>query len=297
MIDWAGKAAWDPVSRRAMWADCGAGNNFSGGYRFNTHSIYDENSDAWSVSRGFQSPNETDSNPIVHMYDSNCIDVRGRRFYKKKFATAEIMAFDLISNTWLPTIASPDTEASYARDGALEVVPSRGAAGALWLTSLRRGDNLPALWEYDLATSAWSVLSADGGFGPVGTANSPALSYNPRAFGGDGGVLLGNSAGAWLVDPRTLARRQTTAPPAPIQQPYDGHLCRDPAGAGWLLAANDGFLYRTDGVTWTQRTRLPDQLAMANHRLPLVCIPIDTYGVVWFVSSAASPNRAWLYRP
>ena len=169
MIDWAGKAAWDPVSRRAMWAACGAGNNFSGGYRFNTHSIYDENSDAWSVSRGFQSPNETDSNPIVHMYDSNCIDVRGRRFYKKKFATAEIMVFDLISNTWLPTIASPDTEASYARDGALEVVPSRGAAGA------SRGPSEPGC----LISSRWRTigcrLSASPSIPTASSGSSRAL--------------------------------------------------------------------------------------------------------------------------
>jgi hypothetical protein len=297
MIDWAGKAAWDPVSRRAMWAATGAGNNFAGGHRFNTHSTYDELTDTWSVRRAFESPNESNSNAIVHMYDSNCVDVAGRRFYKKKFATPEIMAFDLASNRWLPTIASPANEASYARDGAMEVVPSRGSAGALWVTSLRSGTDRPTLWELELPGSTWRELINDGGIGPNGSSNSPVLSFNPRALGGDGGVLLGNGAGAWVIAPQTLARTQLAPPPRPLRHAHDRHLCRDPAGDGWLLAASDGFLYWTNGGPWVRRAALPGPLATPNHGLPVVCIPIDTYGVAWFITSASSGDRAWLYRP
>ena len=41
-IDWAAKGCYDPVTRKVMWASCGAGNLRSGGYVFNTQAIYSE---------------------------------------------------------------------------------------------------------------------------------------------------------------------------------------------------------------------------------------------------------------
>jgi hypothetical protein len=295
-IDWAGKGCYDPVTRRVMWASCGAGNNQDGGYVFNTHAIYSEAPGSWVARRAFQAPGEKNRNAIVHMYDSNCLHVQGRRFYKKKFGAPEILEFDLDADTWVGTLASPADEASYARDGGMDVVPTRGVRGALWLVSWRRNDNLPQLWEYDIATSRWTVLIPGGAFGSP-RANTAVVSYNPRAFGNVGGTLVGTGAGAWTIRADTLNRAPAGHPPFPLGLPHNGHLCRDPSGDGWLLASSDGYLYRCDGDSWVRRAQMPGALGKGGHQLPVVSVPIDAYGVVWFVTSQNSGQRAWLYKP
>lgn len=295
-IDWAGKGCYDPVTRRVMWASCGAGNNQDGGYVYNTHAIYSEASGSWSARRGFQAPGESNRYPIVHMYDSNCLDAQGRRFYKKKFSAPEILTFDLDADVWATTLPSPPDEARYSRDGGMDTVPTRGAKGALWLVSWRSADNKPQLWEFDLASERWTVLVPGGAFGaPAG--NSAILSYNPRAFGNAGAVLVGTGAGAWTVRADTLSQASAGTPPSPLTLPHNGHLCRDPARDGWLLAATDGFLYACDGASWTARARLPGILGTPKHQAPLVMVPIDAYGVVWLITTQNSGPRAWLYKP
>lgn len=297
-VDWAGKGCYDPVSRRVMWASCGAGNNASGGNVFNVQAIYSEAGNSWSATRNFQAPGETTSNPLGHMYDSNCIHVAGRRFYKKKFDSDDrkILVFNLDTNAWTTAISSPPDEAYGAGDGAMEVVPTRGSSGAIWLVSLARASDLPKLWEYNIATQAWSTLLDTGSFGAPGS-NTPVMSYNPRGFDGAGGVLVGTRAGAWTVRADTLARASAGTAPTPLTMPYDGHLCRDPAGPGWLYASDSGYMYRCDGTVWTQRARLPDQLGAGGNRQPLVVVPIDAYGVLWIIAAQGSTNRAWLYKP
>jgi len=295
-IDWAAKGCHDPVTRKVMWASCGAGNLSGGGYVFNTQAIYSEQTNAWTVRRSFQAPGSTGSTPIGHMYDSNCIHVEGRRFYKKSFSNAEILEFDLDADAWLGTFPSPTDEAAYARDGGMDVVPTRGARGALWLVSWRRGDNRPQLWECDLAKRQWFILLQGGDFGAP-SYNSALLSYNPRAFGGIGGAFVGTGAGAWTVRADTLAVKSIAPPPAPLSLPHTGHLCRDPAGPGWLLAGADGRMYSCDGNAWTERGRLPGVLAVSNHKRPVVMVPIDAYGVVWIITEQNGAARAWLFKP
>jgi len=297
-IDWAGKGCYDPVTRRVMWASCGAGNNQGGGKVFNVHPIYSEATNAWSATRNFQADGETTTNGIGHMYDSNCIHVTGRRFYKKKFDSGDrkILVFNLDTNAWSTCISSPPDEAYGSGDGAMEVVPTRGPAGAIWLVSLANQSNLPKLWEYSIASQSWSTLIDTGSFGAPRT-NTPVMSFNPRAFGGAGGVLVGTGAGAWTVRADTLSIASVGSPPSTLSMPSDGHLCRDPVGSGWLYASDSGSLYRCDGTTWTQRARLPDQLGASGNGQPLVVVPIDAYGVVWIIAAQGSANRAWLYKP
>lgn len=294
-IDWAGKGCYDPVSRRVMWASCGAGNNSAGGFTFNTHAVYLEAANSWSASRGFRAPGESNTNPIGHMYDSNCIHSQGRRFYKKKFGAAEILVYDLDANTWIGVIPSPADEASASRDGGMDIVPTRGAAGSLWLASWRQSDNRPQLWEFDISTQRWSVLVSGGAFGAP-TGNTTVASFNPRAFDGAGGLLIGNGSGTWTVRADSIAVASAGIPPRALTLPHDGHICRDPLGNGWMLASSDGYLYSCDGLTWTRRTRLPGQLGTSSNQLPIVMIPIDQYGVVWIITSQGSGGRAWLYK-
>lgn len=295
-IDWAGKGCYDSIGRKVMWASCGAGNNSAGGAAYNTHAVYSEASNTWTAVRGFQAPGEGNTNPIGHMYDSNCIDSAGRRFYKKKFGAPEILVYDLNAAKWVDCLPSPGDEASYARDGGMDFIPTRGATGALWLISWRSGDNLPQLWECDLATKRWSVIGSGGSFGTSGGSNISLLSYNPRAFGGKGGALASTSDGAWTVRADTLQRSSAGTRPRSLLMPYDGHVCRDPVGQGWLYASDDGSLYQCDGSSWTRRAALPGRLGSNGNKTPFVMVPIDAYGVVWIIAAAGSGTRAWLYR-
>jgi hypothetical protein len=294
-IDWAGKGCYDPISRQVLWASCGAGNNSAGGFAHNTLATYSEAGNTWTASRGFRAPGESNTNPIGHMYDSNCVDVAGRRLYKKKFGAAEILVYDLDSRSWTGVISSPSDEASYARDGGMDIVPTRGAKGAIWLVSWRRSDNLPQLWEFDIASQRWSILVSGGAFGAP-SGNVAIVSYNPRALDGAGGVLVGNGAGCWTVRADTLAVSATAGPPRSLTLPHDGHLSRDPTGGGWLLVSSDGYLYGTTGSTWARLSRLPGVLGTPNHQQPVVITPLDQYGVVWIVTSQGSGSRAWIYK-
>lgn len=295
-IDWAGKGCYDPISRRVMWASCGAGNMSPGGFAYNTHALYSEASNGWSAIRGFQAPGETNTNPIGHMYDSNCVHVEGRRFYKKKFGAPEILVYDLDSGAWRDVIPSPSDEAKYARDGGMDVIPTRGSEGAIWLASWRSSDNLPQLWEYDIAIGRWTTLLSGGVFGTP-PRNTALLSFNPRAFGNVGGALVGTASGAWIVNAGTIAIGEVNRPPQSLSLPHDGHLCRDPSGSGWLLVSSDGFLYGCDGTTWIKRTQLPGVLGRAGNKAPVVLVPIDQYGVIWIITSQGHGNRSWLLKP
>jgi hypothetical protein len=314
MIDYGGKWCWDPVAKQGMWAGNGA--NPAGknvriySHLYNTHSIYDEASNTWTAYRGIRGPNEgPDPDCIVHVLHNNAIDVVGRRFFKKKFRTDEIMVYDLDRRVWLDTIAGPGAyEASYGRDGAMEVIPTRGARGSLWVLATSRSTDHSRLVEYDLATGGpWRILRDSPDFGTQANGAS-CMSFNPRAFGGNGGVLCGNNSGAYTVRTDTLEVAQAGAPPQKMVAPNGAHLAADPLGAGWFYVSSDGFLYFTEGGAWRRVRQMPSNLATPGHTYPVVACPLHkdssgNYGVLWIVAGQMPAHGAtngvcgWLYKP
>lgn len=314
MIDYGGKWCWDPVTRTGMWAGNGANPGGSSvriySYLYNTHAVYEESTNRWTVRRGIKGSNEgADPDCIVHVLHNNAIDVAGRRFYKKKFRSDDILVYDLDSRQWLNTITGPAAlEASYGRDGAMEVVPTRGARGSIWVLATSRSTDHSRLVEYNLATQGpWTVLRDSPSFGtqPNGTS---CMSYNPRAFGGAGGVLCGNGAGAFTVRADTLEVRSAGTPPQKMVAPNGAHLTADPAGPGWFYIASDGYLYYNDGTAWSRTVRMPSDLGTAGHTYPVVVCPLHKtpsgdYGVLWIVAGQMPSHNAtngvsgWLYKP
>lgn len=314
MIDYGGKWCWDPVTRRGMWAGNGA--NPAGrnvriySHLYNVHSVYDELTNGWTASRGIKCPNEgSDPDCIVHVLHNNAIDVVGRRFFKKKFRTDDIMVYDLDGRQWLNTFPGPSAfEATYARDGAMEVVPNRGARGALWVLATSRNTDHSRLVEYDLATGGpWSLLKDSPNFGTQNNGAS-CMSYNPRAFGGAGGVLCGNNSGSYSVRVDNLEVASAGTPPQKMVAPNGAHLAADPAGSGWFYVASDGFLYANDGTTWKKVTQMPSDLKTPGNTYPVVVCPLHqdsggNYGVLWIVAGQLPSHAAtngvcgWLYKP
>jgi hypothetical protein len=295
ILGYCGKGNYDPVTRRVLWMGCGASsgdaqNWYAGAYAWNTRPIYTEATNAWTVDRAFKGAEEGNAEAIGHMYDGNCIDVANRRMYKLKKDTNKIYVFDLDRNVMLNSISGPSGISSSSTWGALDVVPTRGERGSIWLANWATSNQLQ-VWEYDIARGSWSGLFGSQRFG--GITNGPVLSYNPRAFGGAGGMMLGNDGGAWTINCGTLAVTSVGLPSGrriDVAAGESSGFCRDPGGPGWLKFSDGlGRVYRWDGSSWQAGATLLRRLGDG------IVIPIDPYGVVWLVSYSAGPS-AWLYR-
>lgn len=299
-LGYSGKGAFDPISRQVIWSSTGAGSNYAGGHAHNTQARFSEASNSWSANRAFKGANDpTSRTGLVHIYDSNCIDVAGRRAYKKWFSN-EILVYGIDSNSFLNNIPGPTGHSSSFSWDAMDVVPTRGAAGALWLLGWSTANNIQ-VWEYDLAAGRWSLLINAAALGNQGTPSlgAPVLSYNPRAFGAAGGVMIGNESRAWTVNCATLAVTSVDVPPSgSIQIAHNGGFnsgfCRDPAGTGWLQFSDlKKTVYRWNGSQWETRAAMPAGFGGAPRNF--IVVPIDTYGVVWLICYES--GSGWLYRP
>jgi hypothetical protein len=299
ILGYCGKGNYDPVTRRVLWMGCGAssGNNQNwnaGAYAWNTRPIYTEATNSWTAHRAFQGADENNSEAIGHMYDGNCIDVANRRMYKLKKDTNRILVYDLDRNVMLNSIQGLSGISGSSTWGALEVVPTRGTSGAIWLANWNSSSSLQ-MWEYDIARGSWAGLFGSQRFG--GITDGPVLSYNPRAFGGAGGVMLGNDGGAWTINCGTLAVASVGLPGGRRIDVAAGEasgFCRDPGGTGWLkFSDNAKRVYRWDGSGWQTGASFPS--VSGGWMGDYIVVPIDTYGVVWLVSYSAGPS-AFLYR-
>jgi hypothetical protein len=308
-LDWAGNGVYDPTTKRVMFSGKGIGNS-NGDYIYNTQAIYNETTDSWSATRGFRASDQVGSSrPTGHQYDGNALCLISRRHYRKQFTddsgfgSGPILQFNLDTNTWGPMIAPPSNDDASLGNGALESVEDKTGigAGALWYLSSTNSSGSARISELNLGTNVWNqekiatgsgsfpALTADGGNGYV-------MAFNPRAFGGAGGVLLGGgNTKCYTVRCDTLAVAAVADAPTIIDVRYDGKLTADPSGSGWLLFASNGFVYRFDGSTWTQRAALPENLSGGT--VPFIVVPIDAHGVVWAIRDQAASPRAWLYNP
>jgi hypothetical protein len=301
-IDWAAKGLYDPTSKRVFWASCGAGNRFSGGYVYNTMPIYDEVQNRWTASRGFRGANETTgAEPIVHMYDGNALDVAGRRFYRKKLTSREVMVYDLTNNVWLNNFSYSGGEPpGYGGDAGMDFIPT---TGRLWVRAIENGTDRAIVFEVNPANGAVRTIASGAALG--NEVSTSVCIYNPRAFSNAGACFVGGT-NAYIVrcDTEVVSNAASGKPSdaGAFGWPHRAHMCRDPVGDGWLYASNDGYMYRlTSAGTWTQRSPLPGVLGTAEwgsaQSHALVMVPIDAHGVVWLIASPMGPPRAWLYKP
>lgn len=314
MIDYGGKWCYDPTYKQAMYMAVGANPIGQGdgtraySYLWNARVVYDEASNLWAAQRSIKCPNEgSDPDVIVHILHNNTIG--NGIHYKGKFRTAEIMRFNLATQAFIDTIPRPSNEASYARDGAIEYIPTRGTGqGALWLYGWSSSTDHGRLWEWDIATASvaadWTILKDTPTFGTSNPGSGTVMSYNPRAFSGAGGVLLGGATGAFTVRCDNLTVAGAGTPPMTLNAPNGAKLTRHPTGTGWLFySSTHGYLYSCDGSTWAQLVQLPGDLADTSNTYPAVLCPIDEYGVIWIIAGQL-PNRgatngmhSLLYKP
>lgn len=298
-MDWAGKGCYDSQAKRVMWAGTGAFGAVAS-TPINRLAIYDETTATWSVDRGFAPGETTSDDGSGHTYDGNCIDVSGRRFFKKKFARAFYVK-NLATNTWSKVAYSSGEPSGYGWDAGMDYIPS---LDRLWVRSIYSANNSSMLLELNPTTGAPTLLLHSG---QLGSDNAPSVcSFNPRAYGGNGGVFVGGS-NAYTVNTTgtpTATANATGKPTGQFLWANGAHVCRDPVGNGWLHCSYDGWIWRLSdaGGTWQQRAQLPVQIRTDltnNNRYDIVMIPIDAYGVVWIIGgqNQLGTTRAWLYKP
>jgi hypothetical protein len=321
-IDYGGKWCYDPVRRKGMFLANGANPVGSTiriySYVWNTLGLYDEASNTWTTQRAVKCPDEgADPDCIVHILHNNTIDTAAGILYKMKFRGSEgIMRYNIATNTFLNTIGRPPMEPTfYGHDGGLEYIPTRGTSGALWCFHADRNNNTPMISEYDIASGVWSTLLSSAGSQlgirpPDDIVRTMAISYNPRAFSGAGGVLVGSIGGNFKVNCATLAISSAGTSPREITPANGLKLCADPVGTGWYYADNNvtGYMYFCDGTNWTQVAQLPSDLSTPGNTYPAVLCPIhregaSDYGVIWLLAgqlpSRPSTNGmgSWLFKP
>lgn len=313
VLGWSGKGWYDPALQRAGFLGTGAGsNNYEGAWLENTYTRFDETTNLWTAPhRAERPPNDLD--PLlrgwVHQYDSNCIDLVGRKVYRKDGSRGRFVVYNLTTDTQENAITvTPVNNGTYWW-GAMDCIPSRGTAGALWYFGWGSGNTI-AIWEYDIAAgtmSATPVVSNAALGSPSGdTGQAPVLSYNPRAFssnGNKGGVMIGHNNSVWTVDVNTLTVATRSAPAGSLVISRgsiyaQSGFCRDPVGDGWLQFDQiTELVYRWTGSAWETRASLPAFFDNAAQRNFMV-IPIDAYGVVWLVNhDGTGPPTGYLYRP
>lgn len=306
-IGWGAKGCYDPTTKRVMWASTGANVIGTANARaYDTLAIYDEAANngggLWSDSRGFYASNSATSTTaaIGHLYDSLCIDVTGRKFYKQTFPSSvnELWVYDLDAGTWLAVTGAP--QYSSARLGALEFIPTRGANGAIWCCARNNANTIRRIWEKQLPDGAWTEIVSTGLGSLVTSSEALPMSYNPRSKL----VFVGGlSNTAYIINPSSLAITPTTHPAGgSFAAEHRAHLCKDPAGNGWLYfdAYDTGRVYKCLSTgAWTNEAVLPQPDLQVGSLNPFIVVPIDDYGVVWLVrgSNTGGSPAAFLYRP
>jgi hypothetical protein len=304
ILGYTGKGCYDPTTRQVLMMGSGAGGQLAGHYFRNTVARFRETANSnlglWDApARAYRGIGDTaNKNGMIHMYDSNCINVAGRRCYHKNGVYNEFFQYDIDNGTILENIAGPAdlTDGTYWWSAA-EVIPTRGTQGAMWVFSASNpGGSTVKLWEYDFGSQTWSTLFNNAAFGnSVHDINGPVISYNPRAFGGVGGCMLSNNGLVWTINCSTLALASASGPPTGVltTQGAGAGFCRDPVGDGWLAIQRVArVVYRYTGGSWQTRAAWPT----FNVDNGYIVIPIDAYGVVWMISWDSGPSGL-LYRP
>lgn len=319
LLDWGGKIAYDRIGRRVMFAACGAnpgGTNWPMySYQYDKASTYDEATNSWSVERG---PIAVNDNPsglqgIVHMLGNNCIDVEGRRFFKKRFRTASTLVKNLTTGVWtrldFGNQSSGDREATSDRSGGLDFIPTRGASGMLWSFWKRHSSDMGILVEIDPDTGDWTVLKDQTVFSSAILSVGSTCVYNPRAFGGAGGVLLGGQSGlCWFVRCDDLTVTAGPTPNVNMGPAHGGRVCRDPKGDGWFhVTPATGVIRWANAASssWDSVASLPTGVTSTTDIVlcPIDIEPGDRYGGIWMLCkglsnySGQSNINGFIFRP
>lgn len=243
-------------------------------------SIYDASSNTWS-NGDYQSWMGT----ITHGYDHNAVDPARRDFYYMMYNSRVLRQYDIATASWSEKASAPvSVFPIFTITSALAWFPERDTLIAF---------SHRYLGEYDPDTNSWSALYT--------VADNPAqqnyhtiMEYNPVhnvvLFGG-GGYL-----------PRKLFKLDATGTvtqlaDAPIDIFIGGetnNLVVDPVSGDYLYITNANVFYKYD-ITVDEWTLLSSAGLPA--RWNTIAAPIDTYGVIMFVTlNGTSTGTVWVYK-
>ncbi len=282
IITYVESMAWDPITRRVYFLGSDANQNPENyiSYRFVS---YSETTNSWSIL-----PKADWFYGGRHAYDHNALDSVGRRFYHLEYSTFDIHRYELDTGLWtqLPSVPlRPDPPLS-----SIAFVPELGG-----LVYMSDADGEVLLFKE--SEGKWSNLGKTSGLNYHSFAE-----YNPvhkvTVFGGgnDSSKMYKLSAAATITPLKdaplvlSLPRMEFTV---------------DPVSGDFLVLGQDKT-FRAYDVTTDSWRALPsppaslwnvDEIGQEHGYVSQVAgVPINTYGVVMFVTCDGPDCRVNIYK-
>ncbi len=277
IIPYAEGVVWDPVSRQVLFI--GSDHNYyKESYISRRFVSYSDATNSWTIR----------SNPPWfqpsggHAYDHNAIDPIGREFYHYDYLTTTIHRYNIDTNAWSTLPRVPTT--LYLPLSSITYVPE--------LQGMFFVDTYGSAFLFSRSTGSWSSLGKWSGLDYHNFAE-----YNPVHKV----VLFGGGSGSSKLYKLSASGVITPLNDAPlVLEVARMELTADPVSGDFLVLSQDGTFRAYDVTTDSWRT-LPSAPASVRDRadkpeMHVVATPIDTYGVVMYVSCDGPDCRVNIYK-
>jgi hypothetical protein len=268
ILAYAGRAAWDPVSRQVLFI---GQVHLKGPPVFIAYSVADN---AW---RRLPTPGWAESLKWFHAYENNTADGRGG-FYHHASASRAVHKYDVAGNKWS---AVPDLDAPTGHGTALEYFPEMKG-----LVRVLGGE----AWGWTEGKSGWTRLAKGLDLGPYHNF----AAYSPRAKV----VLLGGGNDSRSIYRLDETGKVTAGKPAPVDLGTGRSLnVADPVSGDLLVLAKGGklFAYTPAKDQWrelpTAGLSFPKY---AGHSVSAA--PLTGLGVVLYFSSRPQGMKTYVYK-
>jgi hypothetical protein len=263
------------------------------------HLIYTASTNTWT-----RQTNPPFSGTILHAWEGNTCDVRGRQLYRINLGGFQIWRMNLDTLAW-SNLGAPSTSILLDPGSGIPGMAihyTRGSAGQL-LLAVRDSGTDGAIAAYDIATNTWTRLQGGlSGFAAASGFAEYSEVHHVTFFGGSGGP------------PRVIntAGTITTAPGYPACGPSlnrNGILHGDPGTGNIVMlcggSAASWHIFNPTTNAWTTKAT-PGSLT--NHILNfpsdagtwptwgVIGIPITDHGVIMYVKCNGGGCGVRLYK-
>ncbi len=298
MLNWPGKATWDPGHHRILIT--GASNGYSSESPTGAHSATLQMTADGVFSKRWNPVGQN----IAHIYDSNMSRPWGQKVYRRDYATERVWVCDLANNDSWAFFADLPGVGFGGQVPALDVHPNLGAAGSLIFVGYSG-----RLVRYDLATKEVTKLADT--FAKVGTTAETVAAYHPSldavVFGG--GVAADGDTALYKIDNNGTTSLTSVVPNGVKGVTPNGYVATvflpDPTGhaLGWLFdPTTTRKVWQLDLVngTWVDGGNLPTTFGATGWLTAATIAELGVFVIIDAdarVSTTKSNSRVWLYKP
>jgi len=274
-LQYAGAAAWDPVSRQVLFVG-------QGHYSALKFLGYSESANRWTLRATpswWTGDPQTGKGPIGHAYYNNTIDQARGLFYLHQSGTRLVHRYDVKRDAWstLPEIK----DAAVGHGTALVHFPPRG------LLRVYSG----AVHVFDEAQQTWTLLDEKTPMGPYHNVAQVSAPQRIVLFGGGNG-----SRDLYRLD---AAGQVTKLRPAPVEIGINTTVVTsDPVSGDFLILHKDDRFFSLNATTdaWQELSMKGLPFAMQGSPFDVIATPLPDHGVTFFFTAASKGPKVCLYR-